>query len=251
MRRCPQTTTAQSHTHNCASGRASTGVKSLSGQDKEASQCRVLLHNREDYPQVHPPTVTVQQGCMEHSSTAQEDEHAQLHIPTNMRGTDTSYAQNPRASSIDWHIAWTSVYHHDASNPQKDLTHQYMGQPYPTGQEPQIYKTRPSISSSRDQARHGWPKILQTPWIRWITSRPHPTRREMDGRSTTPDVFVFPQPLDHPRSWDAVPSTPLYKAGERTDPMNYRIIALLTALSKTFDSCLASRLTQWANSVFA
>ena len=51
----------------------------------------------------------------------------------------------------------------------------------------------------------------------------------------------------HPPSWDVVPSTPLYKSGDRTDPMDYRIIAFQTALCKTFDSCLAARLTQWAN----
>ena len=50
----------------------------------------------------------------------------------------------------------------------------------------------------------------------------------------------------HPPSWDVVPAAPLFKSGDRSNPMNYRIIAFLPALCKCFDACLATRLSKWA-----
>ena len=50
----------------------------------------------------------------------------------------------------------------------------------------------------------------------------------------------------HPASWDACPAMPLHKKDRHTDPMNYRLIAFMTAMCKVYDGALTNRLTLWA-----
>ena len=49
-----------------------------------------------------------------------------------------------------------------------------------------------------------------------------------------------------PRSWSQSIIIPIYKAGDKSDPMNYRGISLLSNISKLFMSILTNRLRMWA-----
>jgi hypothetical protein len=51
----------------------------------------------------------------------------------------------------------------------------------------------------------------------------------------------------HPTTWNICPAIPLYKKGRVTNPLNYRIIAFMSALCKLYDGCLTSRLQEWAD----
>ena len=51
----------------------------------------------------------------------------------------------------------------------------------------------------------------------------------------------------HPTTWNVCPAIPLHKKGRVTNPLNYRIIAFMSALCKLYDGCLTSRLQEWAD----
>ena len=51
----------------------------------------------------------------------------------------------------------------------------------------------------------------------------------------------------HPTAWNVCPAIPLHKKGRVTDPLNYRIIAFMSAMCKLYDGCLTSRLQEWVD----
>ena len=51
----------------------------------------------------------------------------------------------------------------------------------------------------------------------------------------------------HPSCWNDSPAMPLHKKGAVTIPLNYRIIAFMSAMCKLYDGCLAARLQAWTD----
>lgn len=52
---------------------------------------------------------------------------------------------------------------------------------------------------------------------------------------------------EFPGSWSRVALTMLHKKGSRSDPLNYRGIALINVITKLFTQIICNRLTLWVN----